>query len=42
MSKELLEKLTMGLGVVVVISAALFWAKQVGDVIELLSMAYGG
>ena len=41
MSKELLEKAALGLSVLVIAGAIWFWAEQVGDVLELLSLAYG-
>ena len=41
MSKQLLEKLALAGGVLIVLGAAWFWALQVGDVLELLELAYG-
>jgi hypothetical protein len=41
MSREGLEKVALGLSAVVLISAMWFWALQIGDVIELLNLAYG-
>ena len=41
MSKGLLEKLAIGIGVVVSVVALWFWGTQIQSVIELLEMAYG-
>ena len=41
MSKQGLERIAVASGVLIVLAAAWFWALQVGDVIELLEMAYG-
>ena len=41
MRKARLEKLAVIVSAVVIFAAAWFWALQVGDVLELLEMAYG-
>ena len=39
--KKLLETATVVFGVSIFIGAIWFWALQVGDVLEILEMAYG-
>ena len=41
MNKGVLEKLAIGFGTVVIVTALWFWGTQVQSVIELLEMAYG-
>jgi hypothetical protein len=41
MGKTRQEKIATVVSVGVLVAAAWFWALQVGDVIEVLSMAYG-
>lgn len=41
MNKGVLEKLAIGFGIVVIVTALWFWGTQVQSVIELLEMAYG-
>ena len=41
MNKGILEKLAIGLSVVIIVTALWFWGTQVQSVIELLEMAYG-
>ncbi|XOV84946.1 MAG: hypothetical protein ACFHXK_07440 [bacterium] len=39
--KKLLETVSMVFGVSIFIGAVWFWSLQVGDVLEILEMAYG-
>ncbi len=39
--KQTLEKLAMGLSVLIIGTAAWFWYGQLQSVLELLEMAYG-
>ena len=39
--KSIIEKVAIAFGVCIVISALWFWSGQVGDVLEVLEMAYG-
>lgn len=41
LSKNLLEKLAMGLSLLILAGLAWFWTLQVQDVIELLRLAAG-
>lgn len=41
MKKRVLERAVFGFAAVVITAAAWFWSRQVGDVIELLRLAYG-
>ena len=41
MSRKVLEKAAYGFAAVVIAAAVWFWSRQVGDVIDLLRMAYG-
>ena len=41
MSKKALERAAYGFAAVVIAAAVWFWSHQVGDVIDLLRMAYG-
>ena len=41
MNKKTLERAAFGFAAVVIAAAAWFWSRQVGDVIELLRLAYG-
>ena len=41
MSKKTLERAVYGFAAVVIAAAVWFWSRQVGDVIELLRLAYG-
>ena len=39
--KNVIEKVALVFGVCIVISAMWFWSAQIGDVLEVLEMAYG-
>jgi hypothetical protein len=39
--KNIIEKVALVFGVSIVIVAMWFWSGQVGDVLEVLEMAYG-
>lgn len=41
MNKAILEKIAIGSGAVIILTAIWFWSAQVMSVIELLEMAYG-
>ncbi len=41
MSQRLLERLALGTTAGVIIGAIWFWTLQVGDVLEILRLAYG-
>ena len=41
MKKSTLERVVFSFAAVVIATAAWFWSRQVGDVIELLRLAYG-
>ena len=41
MKKKTLERAAFGFAAVVIAAALWFWSRQVGDVIELLRLAYG-
>ena len=41
MSKKALERAVFSFAAVVIAAALWFWSRQVGDVIELLRLAYG-
>ena len=41
MSARTLEKIALGASALIVLGAVWFWASQVGDVLELLELAYG-
>lgn len=41
MSQQLLERIALGATAGVIVGAIWFWALQVGDVIEILRLAYG-
>jgi hypothetical protein len=41
MTKSLLEKLSIGLSVAVIACAVWFWAGQIGNVLEMLSLLEG-
>ena len=41
MNKQILERLALISASAIIIAGAWFWTLQIGDVIELLRMAYG-
>jgi hypothetical protein len=41
LNKSIIEKIAIGFGGAIIITAAWFWSVQVMSVIELLEMAYG-
>ena len=41
MSSRTLQKVALGASLLILVGAVWFWALQVGDVLELLELAYG-